>query len=322
MTSEAKLQQPGKTKKRKAVSLERKKSRSGYLFVAPFLIGLLCVYIPIIFNSIKFSFCNEVIQSTGVGFTISFEFAGLEHYRYALLSDSQFTQTLLTGLETMIINIPCILFFSLFMALLLNQKIVGRAAFRAIFFVPVILSTGIMSMVDISDMTAAMDEGVEDGAEEESASDQIVSALQVQRLFANMKVGTGLVTYVVGLVNNIFNIVDYSGVQILIFLAGLQSISPSIYESCRIDGATGWETFWKITFPMVSPMILVNAVYTLIDAMTMEDNEVMTYISQVYAMAQERSSAMAWIYFVIIILIVAAVAGICSAFVFYQRRDK
>ena len=109
----------------------------------------------------------------------------------------------------------------------------------------------------------------------------------------------------------------------LIFLAGLQSISPAIYESCSIDGATGWETFWKITFPMISPMILVNAVYTIIDSFTTNQNTVMRFIDGIYTQSngKEISSAMSWMYFLIVILIVAIVAAIASAFVFYQRKD-
>ena len=111
----------------------------------------------------------------------------------------------------------------------------------------------------------------------------------------------------------------------LIFLSGLQSISPAIYEACKIDGATGWETFWKVTFPMISPMILVNAVYTIIDSFTTESNVVMSYISKAPASipqnGTEIATAMSWMYFLIVVLILAAVAGIMSMFVFYQRRD-
>ena len=111
----------------------------------------------------------------------------------------------------------------------------------------------------------------------------------------------------------------------LIFLAGLQSISPAIYESVQIDGATAWETFWKITFPMISPMILVNAVYTVIDSFTTNSNTVMTFIQNVkdtqIGNGDVVASAMSWIYFLIVIVIVALVALFASAFVFYQRRD-
>jgi ABC-type sugar transport system permease subunit len=164
--------------------------------------------------------------------------------------------------------------------------------------------------------------GIDDGSGSSAAS-EIVTAMDIQRLFANMKIGTELTDYVVGMVNDIFNIVNRSGVQMLIFLAALQSISPAIYEACRIDGCTAWETFWKITFPMISPMILVNGVYTIIDSFTSNSNSVMNYINKTYqgADGQVLSSAMAWMYFIIVMLILAAAVGIFSAFVFYQKRD-
>ncbi|MBR5000568.1 MAG: sugar ABC transporter permease, partial [Firmicutes bacterium] len=205
-------------------------------------------------------------------------------------------------------------------------KIAGRAAFRAIFFIPVILTTGLISDIDAGNtMYSYMSdaEGIDDGSGQESAATEIVSVMDVERLFANMMIGTEIVEYVVSLVNNIFNIINRCGVQMLIFLSGLQSISPAIYESCSIDGASGWETFWKITLPMVSPMILVNSIYTVIDAFTSSDNKVMAYISTVYEEANGNvlSSAMSWMYFLVVILIIAAVAGLLGSFVFYQRRD-
>ena len=165
-----------------------------------------------------------------------------------------------------------------------------------------------------------MESEIENGSGSSTAS-EIVSAMDVERLFANMKIGTGIVDYVTKAINNIYDIVNRSGVQMLIFLAGLQSISPAIYESCSIDGATEWETFWKITFPMISPMILVNGVYTIIDSFTTDSNVVMKYIKNAYSKGEEISTAMSWIYFLIVILIVALGAAIFSAFVFYQRRD-
>jgi ABC-type sugar transport system permease subunit len=131
-----------------------------------------------------------------------------------------------------------------------------------------------------------------------------------------------MVTYIVTAVQEIATIINRSGVQILIFLASLQSISPAIYESCQIDGATSWETFWKITFPMVSPMILVNGVYTIIDNFTTDSNSVMTVINNTYQSGNMHvSSAMGWMYLMVVLLVVGLIAVICSAFVFYQRRD-
>ncbi len=311
-----------KRKKRSHASLDRRKARAGWIFVLPFLIGFIAIYLPMIFDSIRYSFSHIKIIS-GEGFTI--EFVGWANYYEALFVNPNFVRTLLTGIQELAFDIPAIILFSLFMAVLLNQKMVGRAVFRAIFFIPVILSTGLIESIDaqnVMDEYMEDTEGIADGSDSSTAA-EIVSAIDIERLFANMKVGTEIVEYVVTAINNIYDIVNRSGVQMLIFLAGLQSISPAIYESCQIDGATGWETFWKITFPMISPMILVNAIYTIIDSFTTDSNSVMKFISSVYTEAngQEISSAMSWMYFLIVILIIAVIAAIFSAFVFYQRKD-
>lgn len=325
MTNEAKLNSTvsaAKPKKRKIASLDKRKARAGWVFVLPFIIGFAIVYLPIIVNSIRLSFYNMQIV-TGGGYVL--KWVGLENYEYALFKDPSFAQTLVTGMKELAFDVPAILLFSLFMAVLLNQKMAGRAVFRAIFFIPVILSTGIMESVEGQNILGSYMEdasGINDGSANSAAS-EIVTAIDIERLFSSMKIGTELVDYVVSMINNIYDIVNRSGVQMLIFLAGLQSISPAIYEACRIDGATAWETFWKITFPMISPMILVNAVYTIIDSFTTDSNSVMAYINSVYQLqdGQVRSSAMAWMYFLIVMLILAVVAGIFSAYVFYQKRD-
>lgn len=313
---------PGK-KRRKSASLDVRKARAGWIFILPFLIGFVLIYLPIIFDSIKYSF-HEIKILVGGGYEL--EWVGWKNYSDAILVDTSFVTTLVSGLKQLILDIPSIVLFSLFVAIVLNQKIAGRAAFRAIFFIPVILTTGLISDIDAGNtMYSYMSdaEGIDDGSGQESAATEIVSVMDVERLFANMMIGTEIVEYVVSLVNNIFNIINRCGVQMLIFLSGLQSISPAIYESCSIDGASGWETFWKITLPMVSPMILVNSIYTVIDAFTSSDNQVMAYISTVYEEANGNvlSSAMSWMYFLVVILIIAAVAGLLGSFVFYQRRD-
>ena len=326
MTNEAKLNQQISTqkapKKRKIASLDRRKARAGWIFVLPFIIGFVLIYLPMVYDSIKLSFMEMNIVPGG-GFEL--EYVGLANYSKALFEDPNYVQTLISGLKQLIFDIPAILIFSLFMAVMLNQKMVGRAAFRAIFFIPVVLSTGIMESIDSQNILSDYMEstsGIDDGSGQ-SAATEIVTALDVEKLFAGMKIGTELTQYVSSMVNNIFNIVNRSGVQMLIFLAALQSISPAIYESCRIDGATSWETFWKITLPMISPMILVNGVYTVIDAFTTDSNVVMSFVASTYTATdgQTLSSAMAWMYFLIIILMVALIAAVFSAFVFYQKKD-
>ncbi len=312
-------------KKKKIASLDKRKARAGWIFVLPFVIGFVLIYLPILFESLS---ASMIYRSKVDGQWVE-EFVGFTAYAEAFIGDTvngqTFTQILITGVSEMILDIPMVLLFSLFMALMLNQKMAGRAAFRAIFFVPVILSTGIMDSIDSSALDTYMgsSEGIDDGSGEDAASN-IVSAMDVQKLFSGMAVGDGMLEYVTDTINNIYDIVNRSGVQMLIFLAGLQSISPAIYESVQIDGATAWETFWKITFPMISPMILVNAVYTVIDAFTTESS-VMKFINQASQQLPEQgmaiSTAMSWIYFLVVIGILGIIAAVCSAYVFYQKKN-
>ena len=300
-------------------SLDARRARAGYVFVLPFILGILLIYLPILIDAVWFSFNKVSLDTTSLTGALKLEYCGFDHYKEAFKSEA-FTVSLLSGLQQLVFEVPAIIVFSLFIAVVLNNKMLGRAAFRAIFFIPVIISTGIIENIFSANAAAASSgEVINDGSGTSGAS-EIISVLDVQALFANMKVGTELVTYVVNLVNNVYNIINYSGVQMLIFLAGLQSISPAIYEACQIEGATGWETFWKITFPMISPMILVNAVYTVIDSFTRNNNPVMSYINN-YKGTSEVALAMSWMYFLIVMLIIGVIAAIASSFVFYQRRD-
>ena len=317
---------PARARRRRAKSLEKTKARAGLLFVLPFIIGLLIIYLPIVIDSFTFSISDIKMNGAAGGYRL--EFVGLEHYREALFDDPDFVKTLSTGLLELLFDIPAIVIFSLFIAVLLNKKMLGRATFRAIFFIPVILATG---LIDSVTSMASLGNGyftggiVDDGSGGSSAADGIIQATDITRLFDNMQIGTGLLTYVTDIVNNIYDIINRSGVQMLIFLAALQSISPAIYESCSIDGATGWETFWNITFPMITPMILTNSIYTVIDSFTASDNRIMMFISDKFSQVanggREIATAMSWIYFLIVIGIVLIVAGALSAYVFYQKRD-
>ena len=332
MDNEAKLQpeviqapaapRPKNTKKRrkKAASLDKRKAKSGWIFVLPFILGLVIIYLPVIVESFRYSLSSMKPQAGGY----LFEFIGLENYQKALFEDASFTKTLISGIKGMVIDIPVIVIFSLFVAVILNQKVLGRAAFRAIFFIPVICSTGLMGHIasntaSFNDYMADQSQGINTGA---AGGGFGISAQSIEAMFANMKVGTEIAVYVIGAVNSIAGIIERCGVQMLVFLAALQSISPAIYESCSIDGATTWETFWKITLPMISPMILVNAIYTVIDSFTSESNAVMKYISNKYLEDQPVSAAMAWLYFAVIVVMVAVVAALLKAYVFYQKRDS
>ena len=308
-----------KIPKRRAASLDKRKARNGYFFVAPFIIGIILIYLPILLDSVWFSFYDTFNKTEGGVLVKYYENAGFKYYIEAF-KNKEFTTALWAGLQQLILEVPAVVIFSLFIAVVLNQKMLGRAAFRAIFFVPVIISTGFMETLLADNVASDYMEGGTDMGGGQSSGSEIISVLDVQQLFASMKVGTEIVVYVVNIVNNVYQYINYSGVQMLIFLAGLQSISPSIYEASQIEGATGWETFWKITFPMISPMILVNSIYSAINAFTRSTNPTMIFIEE-QSQRVPLMAATSWIYFAVVMLIIALVAGILSMFIFYQRRD-
>jgi len=301
------------------MSLEKKNGLYGWFFIAPFVLGMVFIYSSIVTESFLFSF-NKI--ETGLeGYTTSF--VGLESFKYALFVHPTFVKEALLSVGNLMIQVPVTIFFSLFIAVILNQKMHGRAIFRAMFFLPVILATGIVVKADMNNiMMASMESmaGIETGAASTSSG---FNTQNIQSLLESMYIDSNIVTYVMGLVNNIYNVVNYSGVQIILFLAGLQGISPAIYESAQIEGATGWESFWKITVPMISPIVFVNIIYSVVDMFTRSDNVIMALISDVAfnKMNYSASSAMAWIYFAALSIVLGVVAIICYRFVFYQERD-
>ncbi len=323
-------------KKQMKLSLTKRKALSGWLLVLPFILGLIFIYGPILISSLLMVFSSATLESTGVEYDFT---TGFDNIKWAFnlgefkeTGDPWFIDSLLDGFKDLVIQVPAIIIFSLFMAIILNQKMVGRAAFRAIFFLPVILSIGIIDAID-ANAALSLDSitgGIDDGTSGMGGSDSFISMMDLTMMLQNVQVGAGFIKIAQDLVSSIFDIVSRSGVQMLIFLSGLQSISPAVYESCQIDGASGWETFWKITLPMISPMILVNSVYTLIDAFTSSGNGVIKHIfqditsTQISAVGLSRSSVVTaemWVYVLIISIVVVLVALLMKAFVFYQKRD-
>ena len=334
MTNELKMKKTalasGK-KKHRGASLNEKKSRMGWVFILPFVIGLVFIYASVIYESFIYSFAqyNTIPAIKGGGYSLTW--VGFENFTKQLIETTvndegkTFLEMMLTSFAQQILDIIIIIMFSLFIAVMLNQKMVGRAAFRAIFFIPVVVSAGIIAKIDNANNTILESmssmEGIDLG--EVNSSGGLVNMMDIGMMLESLGVGGQFTELITNLVSNIYNIVNRAGVQMLIFLAGLQSISPSIYESCQMEGATGWETFWKITFPMISPMILANAFYTVIDSFTAESNEVMQAIIDISpnGVPNGQQSAAAWTYFMIVIVTLGLVALICRKFVFYQRRN-
>jgi ABC-type sugar transport system permease subunit len=305
-----------KKKKRKGLSLATKHSLYGHIFASPFIIGFILFFISPLVLFISMSFNDIGYNNQGM----VFKFAGLAYYKIILLDSVTYLLDVYRSISNIGIILPVIVIYSFFIATLLNQKFKGRVFFRAAFFLPVITATGIQALKTNDWMM----QGAVSAASGTSAAAKDTlnfSGLVISLLGPNYQ--NLVMQYIQPLINNIYIIVLSSGVQILIFLAAIQTVPPSIYEAARIDGATPWESFWKITLPYLSPMIIVNSVYTLIDLLGGANNVVVSKIYDLVAIQNRFSegAAQGTVYFSLIFLLMMVVILIMSRFVYYEDRS-
>lgn len=254
----------GKKKFRKSLTLQKRRMINGYLFILPWVIGFIAFYLKSIVQTIVFSLSELNVGPVG-GYKLNW--VGLDNYLYAFRVHAQFKQVLTKSVGDMLIDIPLIIFFSLFMAILLNKKFKGRTLVRAIFFLPVILnSEAINAAMEFA--RQAMSGGLSSSSTEMSNATSGMSIEYYMQLFESLAIPGFMLNYLIAAVARISEIITASGVQIVIFIAALQSIPSSMYEVAKIEGATAYETFWKVTFPMVMPHIITNVVYTVVDSFT------------------------------------------------------
>jgi ABC-type sugar transport system permease subunit len=253
-----------KTNQIKKLSLTQKQSIKGLMFIAPWLLGFLWFYARSLWMTVQFSFSELSVNPSG-GYSL--KFAGFDNFLYAFRAHASYKQVLTTSVGNMLIDVPLIIFFSLFMAIMLNQKFKGRTLVRAIFFLPVILNSG--AILDAMDLARSMMSGGISSTSAEMLSSTAETGVSIEyyiQMFSTLGLPDVIVEYVAGAVGRISDIISASGVQIVIFIAALQSISGSLYEVAKVEGATTYETFWKVTFPMVMPHIITNVVYTVVDS--------------------------------------------------------
>ena len=253
-------------KQKKLAGLQKRKAISGYLFILPFIIGFLAFMVTPLFQSLYMSFCNVEL---GPG-TFANQWVGLANYRRALLQDIEFNRFLTESLGKLVVNSIAVMVFSFSVALVLNQKFKGRALVRAIFFLPVILSSGVILGVEYDN---ALLSSMQDMIAESSTGASITGA--IKDILVTSGVGVRAFEKVFEVVDGVYDIAITSGIQIIIFLSGLQTISASMYEAAQIEGCTAWESLWKITFPMISSLLLVNWIYTIIDFCMRSDSDLM-----------------------------------------------
>ena len=295
-------------------TMRSRNARHGVLFIMPFIVGFLVFMAWPLVQSFIMSL-NEVKLVAGGGYSSTF--LGLENYKYALGVDPYFNQRLTEEIPRMLINSIATLVLSFVIAVILNQEFKGRTLARAIFFLPVILSSGVLPGIESQNEFYNMMQGISD---EVANASGVNLSKALQDLLSVSGVAGGVFDILFQMIDAIYDIVMASGIQIIVFLSGLQAISPSLYEAADVEGCTAWEAFWKITFPMVSPLLLVNAIYTIIDFFMKNDNRVMERINELFQRLEfGHVSAMYWIYFAVAMAFIGIATLIISRGVHYYE---
>ncbi|MBQ8953129.1 MAG: sugar ABC transporter permease [Clostridia bacterium] len=295
--------------RKKPMTIRTRRAITGYFFILPFILGFLVFMVRPLFNSLYMSFCE--VNPNG----LTMEWTGMANYKYALAADPEYNRLLTEEISRLVINTLATLVLSFVVAVILNGKFKGRTLARAIFFLPVIFSAGVLLGLDSNmlgvEAANTLMSGIGDAISESGGvnlTDSLKAMLQASGI------GTRAFQIVFDIIDSVYDIVIASGIQIIVFLSGMQNIPASLYEAAHVEGCSGWESFWKITFPMVSPLLLVNAIYTIIDFFTKSNNRVMEKISKVMYENYKFgvASAMSWIYFAVSILMIGVASLIIS----------
>ena len=306
------------------IPYEKKKGLYGYGFIALWFIGTLWLFIIPVLTSLWYSLCDtqllakaDALEKGMTSAGIYTEWNGFKNFVNAFTVDTEFLPKLGNSLGEILPNTIVIMIFSLFIAVILNQKFRGRTLARAIFFLPVLIATGPVISVINGDMTS---QGISDASQFSTLfkTDLVTELMEFIGIYNINQTFTDVIN---NITSDVLNLVWNSGIQILIFLSALQTIPPSAKEAASIEGATAWEFFWKITFPYISPMILSNLVYTVIDAFVSTDNQVMEYVlKQSGNWEYGYAAALAWIYFAIVGACLGLICVIINRFVYYENE--
>lgn len=292
----------------KKLSYERKKSYYGYLFISAWFVGFVIFFLFPFITSIRYSFAEVSIQQGFVGM----KYLGFENYKNLFIKNPDFLPAFTDTITSVLVSLPLIIVFSLFISVVLNQKFKGRTFFRAVFFLPIIIAGGIaIDIINGNYFLGLISSG--------GRSEALFESKSIAEMLVNSGVPQTAVNYILEIVNSVFNLIWSSGIQILIFLSGLQSIPSTLYEVANVEGSNGWTTFWKVTVPMLAPMLVVNVFYTVVDNMISYSNSMFKLIDD-YSnnLRFDEAAAMAIINFIVIFIIVILIYIIGNRCVYYS----
>ena len=319
-------------KRRKPLTYRQQKIVFGVLFLLPWIIGFVGIFAYTMVDSVIYSFSNvyflgpsspegvaNYIQNRGITGTTFFklgilhEFVGLNNFYFAWNIHTEYRRVLVNAMIEAAVNLPVIIIFSLLIASMLNTRFKGNVLARAIFFLPVILASEAVNI--------ALSQAIDLQALMQGDRLGVFGNLELNSFLIESGFPETIVDFLAQIVNTIFRVISLAGVQILIFLAGLQSIPPHLYEAAKVEGATPYESFWKITIPMVSPHVITVGVFTIVDSFLRSPVTrliIQTKDNQQYGV----SSAMAWMYFVAVMAFLGIFVYLANKGAFYYDEDR
>lgn len=285
-------------KKFRDLKLNTRTSLTAHAFLIPFYIGIIVFFLVPLVNSLIMSFSNVIVTDNGY----KYDFIKFQNYIYAFNKDPSFGTNLVQSIGEMLWKVPTVNVFAIFLALIANGKYKGRTFVRAVFFLPLIFASGVAFDCINSDYVA---QNIMSGSDMSGGTVSNTNALKTMLIASG--IGSQIVSLVTKITDSIFSMAWSSGVPMILYLAGLQSISPSLYEASQIEGASSWDNFWKITLPMLNPIMVICFVYAIVDNFTAASNVVMKQISSVSAQGVDNfgmSSAFSWVYTVLVLIII------------------
>lgn len=290
-------------------TVEEKKGSMGLLFILPWMIGVLWFFLVPLIQSMVYVFCDVKIQAGGIATT----FTGLQNIDFVFVRDPKAIITMAQSIGQTLLETMIILVFSIVVSIILNQKFQGRTISRVVFALPIIVSSGVVLSIFKEDLfTTALTVGSES---------TVFNGLALQKSLIAFGISSDIVNKLSSIISEILDLMWKSGVQILLFIAGLNAVPRQLYEVCDVEGSTAWQTFWKVTFPLISPFILLNVVYTIIDSFTFYSNPVMKEMNTLFIGSNySYSTTLGVVYFLAVLIVTGVVGGLISRKVFYIEK--
>lgn len=299
--------------KKKKRGIEAHNRLVGRMFILPWEIGMLFFVIVPLILSIVYAFCEVTLEIGGM----DYDFVFLNNFKYILKEDPFYTDTLISSLTTLAYSVPIIVALSLILGILLNQKFKGRVVMRAVFFLPVIIAAGIVLNILTTNING-QPPIIKLGATSTTMSEG-TNYLDATALLEGLRFPAAVTEIMAKYITMIFNLLWRSGIQIILFISGLQTIPDSLYEVSKIEGASKWEEFWMVTFPMLRDVTLLVTVFTVVEEMVSTTNGVMSNAQMMIGQQRyDLPSAMIWFYFVCVL----AICGIFLVPLFRSFKRK